>query len=129
MVNGKKRAAGRQGEEEGTEYDVERDGGITTARRPGVDRWRGRAERSGLWWINYHYLSAKNEIVRTPPNVTFAVTGYRARTTTHFRSPGHNDKPGTRRRMSKMMYMFDNILTFSNLYNMHLKIFKYLYAK
>lgn len=85
-------------------------------RRPGVDRWRGRTERSGPRWINYHYPSARNEIVRTPPNVIFAVTGYRARIATHFRSPRYNDRPGKRRRMSKMMD--DNVSNFngSNLY-------------
>lgn len=48
---------------------------------------RGPAERSGPWWINYHYPRGRNGIVCTPPNFTFAVTGYRARATTHFCSP------------------------------------------
>jgi len=74
---------------------------------PSIDRWRGRAERSGPWQINYHYPSARNEIVRIPPNVTSAVTGYRARITTHFRSPITTGRQ--RRRISKMM---DNILNF-----------------
>ena len=59
---------------------------------------RGPVERSGPCWINYHYPRRRNGIVCTPPSFTFAVTGYRARATTHFCSSGYNEKSAGKRK-------------------------------
>ena len=59
---------------------------------------RGPVERSGPCWINYHYPRRRNGIVCTPPSLTFAVTGYRARAATHFCPFGYNEKSARERK-------------------------------